>query len=116
VLVGFPVPVEPPVFVGLPDPVFVVVVGVTLWLPVGLTDLDGEVTTDVGPRLTPAGRDPAVLPGCVPLAEELARATGDVDGGEIVVLPPMGGDGSLLLDNSTATIAMTPIAAAPIPA
>ena len=114
-MVGFPLPVEPPVLVGPPDPVFFVVVGDTLRLPVGLTGLD-EAGADVGPRVTPGGRDPAALPGCVPLAEELARAMGDVDGGEIVVLPPMGGDGSLLLDNSTATIAMTPIAAAPIPA
>jgi hypothetical protein len=104
---GLPVPV------GLTDPVLVVAVGETLRLPVGLGDLDAEALGDV-PRLTPAGTGPAVLPGCVRLADGLAGCVGD-DVGEIVVLLSMLAVG-WLLDSSTATIAMTPIAAAPIPA
>jgi hypothetical protein len=118
VSVGPPEPVGFPLLDGLPDPLPVVVVGVTLRLPVGLGDLDGEAGVDVGPRITGGGTDPAALPGCVPLADELARGWVDaVVGGEIVVLLPEIDDvGPLLPDNSTATIAMMPIAAAPIPA
>ena len=81
-LVGLPVLVGPPPLVGLPEPVLVVAVGDTLWLPVGRSDLDGDAFDDV-PRLTPAGTEPAVLPGCVALADALAECP-DEDVGEIV--------------------------------
>ena len=92
-LVGLPLSLGPPLSlglplsVGLPDPVLVVAVGDTLWLPVGLGDLDRDALGDV-PRLTPAGTGPTVLPGCVPLADELGECVGD-DVGEIVMLRPM---------------------------
>jgi len=113
VLVAVAVPVAVLVAVALPVPV-AVFVAVTLWLIVGCTDFDGEACGDVGTRLTLAGTELTVLPGAEWLAGELARA--DEDGGEIVVLGPLMAGGSLLADNSTATIAMMPIAAAPIPA
>ena len=62
--------------------------------------------------------EPAALPGRVSLADELPGCPADVEWavGDTVVLLPMLDDVLLLLDSSTATIAMTPIAAAPIPA
>ena len=91
-----------------------------MWLPVGLGDFDfdGDVAADVAPRLAPGGMEPAALPGCVPLADELTRCPADDEWavGDTVVLLPMLDDVLLLLDSSTATIAMIPIAAAPIPA
>jgi hypothetical protein len=111
-LVGLPLSVGPPLLVGVPEPLLVAV-GVTLWLPVGFGDLDGDAFGDV-PRLTPAGAVPAALHGCVPLADELADG-GEAVGVIVVLLPPMLDAGPWLAESSTATIAMTPIAAAPIP-
>ena len=118
--VGLPVPVGFPVLdallvaVGLP--VFVIV-GVTLRLVVGCADFeaDGEAFADVLPRLTLTGAELAVVAGRVALTEAFTDCVGD-DGGEIVVLLTMLDDGPWLADSSTATIAMTPIAAVPIPA
>ena len=112
---GLPEPVAVLVAVELPLPVAVVVAD-TLRLVVGCSDFDGDAFGGVGTRLTPAGAELTVLPGCVPLADELGRCEAEWDGGEIVVLVPPGGVAALLLDSSTATIAMMPIADAPIPA
>ena len=113
VAVGLPVPVAVLVAVAVPVAVFV---ADPLRLAVGCTDFDGDAF-GVGTRLTLGGAELTALPGCVPLAEGLGRWV-DAAGGVIVVLlagmPP--GVAPLLFDSSSATIAMTPIAAAPIPA
>jgi hypothetical protein len=120
VAVGVPLPVGVPVPVGVPLPVEVpvaVVVGVMLRLAVGCGDFDadGEAFGDVLPRLTRVGTELAVVARGVALTEALCDCVGD-DGGVIVVLLPILVVGPLLADSSTATIAMTPIAAAMMPA
>ncbi len=117
VAVELPVPVAVLVAVELLVPV-AVVVEVTLRLAVGWADVDddGEALVGVGPRLAPGSAGPIALPGCVPLAEVLTRCVADEAGGKIVVLVPVIDDvGPLLEDSSTATMAMTPTAATPIP-
>jgi hypothetical protein len=114
VSVGLPLPVGVPLPVEVPDDELV---GVMLRLVVGCTDFDadGEAFVGVLPRLTLTGTELAVVARGVALTEELGESVGD-DVCENEVLLPFGGIALLLLDSSTATIAITPTAAAPIPA
>jgi hypothetical protein len=113
VAVAVPVPVAVPVAVAVPVPV---AVEDALRLVVGCIDFDGDAVGDVGTRLTPCGAELTVLPGRVALAEAVRDGADDEwDAGVCVRLLPFTAE-PLLFDNSTATIAMTPTAAAPIPA
>ena len=111
VLVAVAVPVAVLVAVAVPVPVFV---AVALRLVVGCSDLDGDAC-GVGTRLTRAGAELAVVAGRVAPSGAF-ECVCDVGGMIVVLVPEMPEFGPLVFDSSTATIAMTPIAAAPIPA
>ena len=96
-----------------------VVVGRRRWVLVVLGDFDGDGMPCLlsAPTLLPGTPAPAVLTGCEGLVDELlvAPPATDVWVGAVVLLA--GPDAALpLLEISTAMIATTPMAAAPIPA
>jgi hypothetical protein len=122
--VGFPVGLPVGFPVGLPVPladVFVVGVGDTLGLVVGFDDFDGDTDVGpvVGPTLMPGSPPPGALVGCDAPVPELGLTLAGADWlavGSVwpLLLPPP--DAPVLLEISTAMIATTPMAAAPIPA
>jgi len=96
------------------------VVGDTFF-PVGLGDFDGDgdAFLVVGPTITGWAPPPKLLVGCDVLAGDADLWPTDADGvwvGKIVWPCPMFDDVPLWLEISTAIIATTPMAAAPIPA
>ena len=84
---------------------------------VGDFDADGEAFV-VGPTLLPGATPPPMLPAGDAVGDELALWLGDAEWlwAEAVELVPGVADGELLLEISTAMMAMMPTAATPIPA
>jgi hypothetical protein len=84
----------------------------------GVGDFDGEAFPVVGSTIMPGPPPPTVLTGCETVADESFLGAADCEcvWGGAVVLCPMCAELLPLLEISTAIIATTPMAAAPIPA
>ena len=125
VSVGVAVDVAVPVDVAVDEAVavgvlFVVVGDTTRWVVVALGVFDGdrEVCADVGSRLSPGMLPLFPLPVDEVVGDELALCEADAEFwpvGLVVGVVPLA-DELPLLEISTATMATTPMTAAPIPA